>query len=77
MGLLKEGLYIFGTRMMFFCEVEGVDSSFEVFGINLALCLSGETRERVGIQGESFGTVGSRFLLVDLGIVLKGISDQF
>lgn len=77
MGLLKERLYILGTRMVFFCVVEGADGCFEVFSIKLALCLSDETRERVGIQGESFGTVGSRFLLVDLGLALEQISTNF
>lgn len=67
MGILEERLYILGSRMVFFCEVEGIDGTFEVFGIKLALCLSDETGERVGFQGEGFSTVGGRFLLVDLG----------
>ena len=69
-GLLKERLYILGSRMLFFCMVEGVNGGFEVFDIKLTLCLSDEPRERMGVQGESFGAVGSRFLLVDLGRVL-------
>ena len=66
MGLLEEGLYILGSRMVFFCEVEGANGGFKIFRIKLALCLSNETGKRVGVQGESFGTIGSRFLLVDL-----------
>lgn len=65
-SFLEERLYVLSTRMVFFCEVEGADGGFEVFGIQLALCLSDETGERVGVQGESFGTVGSCLFLVDL-----------
>ena len=70
MGLLEKTLNVLGSRMVFFCEVEGVDGSFKILRIKLALCLSNETRERVGVQGKSFGTVGNCFLLVDLGRVL-------
>lgn len=66
MGLLEERLNVLGRRMVFFREVEGPNGGFKVFSIKLALCLSNEPGERVGIQGESFGTVGSRFLFVDL-----------
>ena len=45
MGLLEEGLYILGSRMMFFCEVQGADGGFEVFGVKLILGLSHETGE--------------------------------
>lgn len=44
-GLLEERLYILSSRMVFFCEVEGADGGFEVFGIKLALCSSDETRK--------------------------------
>ena len=66
MGLLEQRLYVLGSRMVFFCEVEGANSGFKVFGIKLVLCLGNESGERVDVQGESFGTVWSRFLLVDL-----------
>ena len=65
-SLLEEGLYVLGSRMVLFCEVEGADGCFKIFGIKLAVCLSDETGERVGIQGESFITVGSCLLLIDL-----------
>ena len=65
-SLLEEGLYVLGSRMVLFCEIEGADGCFEIFGIELAVCLSYKTGERVGIEGESFVTVGCCFLLVDL-----------
>ena len=65
-SLLEEGLYVLGSRMVLFCEIEGADGCFEIFNIELALCLGYETGERVGIQFESFVTVGRCFLLVDL-----------
>ena len=77
MGCLKERLCILGRRMVFFREVEGANGGFKVFGIKLALCMSDETGERVGVQGESFGTVGSRFLLIDLVWVLIQMSKNF
>lgn len=77
MGLLEKTLYVLGSRMVFFCELEGADGGFKVFGVKLALCLSNETGERVRIQGESFGTVGSCFLLIDLRNVLVRMSNEF
>ena len=77
MGLLKERLHICGSRMVFFCEIEGANGGFEVFGIKLVVCLSQETRERVRVQCKSFGAVRSRFLLIDLVSVLVQRSKRF
>ena len=52
--------------MLVFCKVEGANGGFKVFGVKLALCLSDESRKRMRVQRESFSTVGSCFLLVDL-----------
>ena len=70
LSLLEEGLYVLGSRMVLFCEIEGANGCFEIFGIKLAVCLSYETGEGVSIQGESFVTVGRCFLLVDLERIL-------
>lgn len=77
MGLLEERLYILGSRMVFFRDVEGADSSFEIFGVQFPLCLSDETGKRMGVQLKRFGTVGSCFLLVDLGLILVSMSNNF
>ena len=76
-SLLEEGLYVLGSRMVLFGEIEGADGCFEIFGIKLAVCLRYETGKRVGIQGESFVAVGRCFLLVDLESVLVQRSYDF
>ena len=39
-GLLEERLHILGSRMVFFCKIEGANGGFEVFGVKLTLCMS-------------------------------------
>ena len=73
MCLLQEGLDVLGGGVVFFGEVQGADGGFEVFSVELALRLSDETREGVGVQSERLGAVGSRFLFVDLVRVLVTI----
>ena len=67
MSFLEERLYVLGTGVVFFYDIQGADGGFEVFGVKLALCLRDETGKRVGVQAESFGAVRSCLLLVDLG----------
>lgn len=49
MGFLEERLNVLRSRMVFFREVEGPNGGVKVFGIKLALCLSNDSGERVGI----------------------------